>query len=274
MGKAGSSKKKKKKNGYPAALKERGSLTDEISESDSSSSLAEMEAIEASLVRAKREKDASFQKRDAAATAALNKLPVFCIGNAQGRPLTFKLSSGNLFDLGDEEKAVFYAGVADAKAQLSATKTASPHLKCDLLTVGLGTAFKLATQGRAMIVPDAAEIEAAGAPPGVQPMGIELPLFACTKLVTAEDGSLPLYMSHAECSKAVAHAQAALPAEILEVSTLGLQSVFEQLVDPSVETTFRLVPPEASLTFRESYLGHGVYMRRCAEPEDAVPPLV
>ena len=218
-------------------------------------------------------KEAAVSAEDAA-SAALNKLPVFAIANSEKKPLTFKLS------LGDQMAAIFYADVESAKAQLATTKKSSPDLGCDLITVGLGTAFRLASAGKAIIVPDAAELTAAGAPAGIQPMGIELPLFGCMKMVGAVEGGgerpvLPLYMSHAECAAAVAEAQAACPAGTppLEITTVGLESLYAQLTDPGFDKTFKLVAPAASLQHCESYLGNGVFMRRVEDPDDAVPPL-
>ena len=207
-----------------------------------------------------------------AADADLNKLPVFAIANSEKKPLTFKLGLGE-----QPMMAIFYADVESAKFQLSETKKSSPDLVCDVITVGLGTAYRLVRQGKAFIVPDAAELKAAGAPEGIQPIGIELPLFACMKIVGMGDGErevLPLYVSYAECASAVAEAQAAAPSETLEITTVGLQSVWEQLTDPTLDKTFKFVAPAASLHHCEHYLGNGVYMRRCEDPDDAVPALV
>lgn len=260
MGKGGSSKKKK--NGGGGAEKSPA----QSAESDDS-------ILDAAIKQNEKAAEEAVLTTVDAALAALNKLPVFAIANNDKKPLTFKLS------LGDEMMAIFYADVESAKAQLSDTKKSSPNLVCDLITVGLGTAFKLASEGKAMIVPDTAELKAAGAPEGIQPMGLELPLFVCMKIMAAPPGDgkravLPVYMSYSDCAKAISAAQAACPSETLEVTTLGLQSVFEQLTDPAFDKTFKFIAPEASLHHCEHYLGNGVYIRRFEDPDDAVPPLM
>lgn len=200
----------------------------------------------------------------AAAAAALNKLPVFAIANREKKPLEFKV--------GDAMKVIFYADVAAAKEQLATTKRDSPDLYeqhgCDVITVGLGSAYKLACDGKAVIVPGIADLRGAGAPEGVQPIGLDLPLFACMKMWKLDDDEkpvLPLFMCHADCAAAVAEAnEAEKPEEPLEISILSLQSVVEHLANPSSET-FAFVPPSASVDFFSTYIGSGVYMREVKE---------
>lgn len=206
---------------------------------------------------------------DAASTAAaaLNKLPVFAIANREKKPLEFKV--------GDVMKAVFYADVAAAMDQLKTTKRESPDLYaqhgCDVITVGLGSAYKLACDGKAVIVPGVADLRGAGAPEGVQPMGIELPLFACMKMWKMDDSSkpvLPLFMSHADCAAQVAEANEAEKPDVpLEISILSLSSVVEHLAEPSSDS-FAFVPPSASVEHFNTYVGSGVYMRKVEEPPD------
>lgn len=261
MGKGGGAKKNKPSNGANA---KRGPDA-AAANGDDDDSILNAAAAENSALQQKAAQEAAD-----AAVAALNALPVFAIANSDKKPLQFKLG------LGEQQMAIFYADVEAAKAQLATTKKSSPNLGCDLITVGLGTAHRLSCEGKAMVVPSEAELRAAGAPEGIQPMGIEMPLFACMKMLGVgedERSVLPVFMSFADCAKAVAQAQAAAPGEVLEISTLSLQSVYEQLTDPSFGKTFSFIAPSASLHHVEHYLGQGVYMRRVEDERDAVPPL-
>ena len=116
-------------------------------------------------------------------------MPVFTVANEEGKPLQY--------EIGEKPLAVFYADVNAAKMENTAAQRQYPDLGCDIIPVGLGSAYKLSVEGKAMIVPGIADLKAAGAPPGAQPMGQELPLFACMEM--SRDGAdgpvLPLFMS-------------------------------------------------------------------------------
>jgi hypothetical protein len=196
----------------------------------------------------------------------LDKLPVFTVANGEGQPLQYQV--------GDRPLAIFYADVDAAKKELSAATSQLGEGNCDIIPVGLGNAFKLSCDGKAMVVPGVAELQAAGAPPGAQPMGQELPLFACMEMSSdGEDGPvLPLFMSHADCAAAVAQAtDADGPEDALEISCLSLPSVVERLggvADDPSKGAFSFVAPSASVKHVESYVGNGVYWRN-AETEEA-----
>lgn len=201
---------------------------------------------------------ASAAAASAAATAKLDKLPVFTVANPEGKPLQFKI--------GGKPMSIFYADIEAAKTRLAETKRANtdPTFACDLVTVSLGSAYELSCAGKAMIVPGLADLKAAGAPDDAQPMGQELPLFACMKMGRySEDGLVvPLFMSHADCVK-IAQADAAAPdGTPVEISALTLASVVEQLIaaDPNAPK-FSFVAPSAALQHIKSYMGGGVYMR-------------
>ena len=73
--------------------------------------------------------------------------------------------------------AIFYADVEAAKTELATAQKENEALReCDIIPVGLGCAFKLSTDSKAMIVPGRGELTAAGAPPDANPMGQMLPL--------------------------------------------------------------------------------------------------
>lgn len=188
--------------------------------------------------------------------AVLDKLPVFSVANSEGQPLQYQV--------GQKSLALFYADVEAAKAQLTAAQDQNPELMkgCDLVPVGLGNAFKLSCDGKAMIVPGLAELRAAGAPEDAQPLGQELPLFACMEMSREGDEAalqegpvVPLFMSHADCAAAVAEATDVS----VDISGLSLASVVEQLSGSS--GAFSFVAPSASLQHVHSYVGQGVYWR-------------
>ena len=196
--------------------------------------------------------------------AALDKLPVFSVANPEGQPLQYQV--------GQQTLALFYADIDAAKAQLAAAQDQNPEQMkgCDLVPVGLGNAFKLSSDGKAMIVPGLAELQAAGAPEDAQPMGQELPLFACMEMSREGDEAalqegpvVPLFMSHSDCAAYVAEATGVS----VDISGLSLASVVEQLTGTSGAYSF--VPPSASLQHVNSYVGQGVYWRPADQEGEA-----
>jgi hypothetical protein len=191
--------------------------------------------------------------------------------NEDGQPLEFKV--------GDRPIALFYADVEAAKTQLAGIQKQSPDLTCDLMPVGLGSAFKLSCQNKAMVVPGLAELVAAGAPEDAQPLGQELPLFACMKMSREREGDdgpvVPLFMSFADCDKAVKQVTDAAETDeetkaALEISCLSLASVVEQLAgldEPASSGAFAFEAASASLQHIEAYVGKGVYWRPVDEDE-------
>ena len=111
---------------------------------------------------------------------------------------------------------------------------------------------------------------ASGAPEGADPMGQELPLFACMGLKREVEAGrkVPLFMSAADCASAAAEESDAA----LEVDAVfSLQSVVEELAAldfPSSEGEFAFEPPSASLQHLASYVGQGVYMRKVDADEE------
>lgn len=153
-----------------------------------------------------------------------------------------------------------------AKTQLATAQDQFPELECDLIPVGLGSAYKLSCTGKAILVPSVAALLAAGAPEGTEPLGQELPMFACMEITRAgEEGPLvPLFMSYVDYSEAVAReTDAYAPEQPLQMVCLSLASVVEELAgldDPS-SGAFSFVAPSESLQHIETYLGKGVYWR-------------
>ena len=111
--------------------------------------------------------------------AALDKLPVFTVANSEEQPLQYQV--------GERKLAVFYADVKVATKEYIAARDRADGgetalVGCDIIQIGLGAAYKLSVEGTAMIVPGMAELRAAGAPEDAQPIGQELPLFACMEM--------------------------------------------------------------------------------------------
>jgi len=202
--------------------------------------------------------------------AALDKLPVFTVANSEEQPLQYQV--------GERKLAVFYADVKVATKEYIAARDRADGgetalVGCDIIQIGLGAAYKLSVGGTAMIVPGMAELQAAGAPEDAQPIGQELPLFACMEMKLEGDAGqkVPLFMSYDDCAAAVAQeSNADVPLEINAV--LSLQSLVEELGELSVDEAlqapsgeFALQAPSASLQHGASYVGAGVYMRKVAE---------
>jgi len=184
---------------------------------------------------------------------ALDELPVFTLANAEGQPLKFQV--------GQRIIAVFYADVEAAKVELAKL---DQDLGCDLLTVGLGSAYRLACNDKGMVVPGLAELRALGAPEDAQPLGQELPLFACMEMTKEgnEGPVLPLFMSYADCAAAVAEASDAAEREDpLQITGLSLAGV----VEDSPSGSFSFVPPSVSMEHITAYVGKGVYWRPVEE---------
>ena len=191
----------------------------------------------------------------------LDELPVFTVANGEGQPLEYTTAGPK----GERQLAIFYIDVEAAMKQTTAAKAQFPDLGCDIISTGLGFAFKLSSEGGALIVPGVAELQGAGAPEGSNPMGQEVPLF-CSMELTREGGKVLLFMSYADCAEAVSQA----PGGALEVDTiLSLQSTVEELADLEDPSSgeFVLVAPSASLQHVASYVGQGVYMRKVEEGE-------
>eukprot|EP00325_Prymnesiales_sp_UTEX-LB-985_P008717 CAMPEP_0174708096 /NCGR_PEP_ID=MMETSP1094-20130205/10442_1 /TAXON_ID=156173 /ORGANISM="Chrysochromulina brevifilum, Strain UTEX LB 985" /LENGTH=228 /DNA_ID=CAMNT_0015906601 /DNA_START=27 /DNA_END=713 /DNA_ORIENTATION=- len=184
--------------------------------------------------------------------AALDRLPVFTVANGEGLPLQYEVDG--------KPVAMFYADVEDAKKELELAQRDNPKLDCDLIPVGVGSAFRLQCEGKAVLLPAQADLAAAGAPPSTSAMGQALPLFACMEMSQEADGGgqpkLPLFMAWADCAAAVSQAtQADSPDETLEIVGLSLPSVVDRLASMDADDpAFIFIPPTGSKRFIAEYM--------------------
>jgi len=187
--------------------------------------------------------------------ATLDLIPVFSCADEQAAPIQYERNGTPL--------ALFYADVEAAQAELASSREMFPHDPIDLVPFGLGAAFKLAAEDKAMLIPSSSEITAAGGPPGVSPVGQALPLFVCMEMSEEQpDGTprLPLFMSKADALKAIAEAtETDSPEEQLDLVCISLDRAIELLVtvEPGKEApSFRFIPPSSSLRFINEYVNN------------------
>ena len=178
----------------------------------------------------------------------LDQLPTFTVANGKGQPLEYEIEG--------TPSAIFYADLEEAKKELAAAQAQYPDLGCDLIPVGVGSAYSLSVEGKAQLVPSTAELQRAGMPPGGSAMGQALPLFACMEMSQDSDNgpALPLFMSWADAKEAVAQASDTdSPDEELEIVGLSLPSVVERL--SSIEKpAFIFIPPSDSAAYIREYI--------------------
>ena len=76
--------------------------------------------------------------------SSLNRLPSFTVANERGQPLEYEAPGGTPL-------AMFYADVQAAQAELVDARKMYPELDCGVIPVGVGTAFRLASEGKALL---------------------------------------------------------------------------------------------------------------------------
>lgn len=190
----------------------------------------------------------------AALSAELDQCPAFSVANAEGQPLQYEREGNAL--------AMFYTDLDAAKAELSQARSQLPELALDIIPVGIGSAYKLACEGKAVLVPSRMEQAQASGPEGESFPGDALPLFGCLELSQrGADGAprLPLFMSASDAQAAVAQASAAEEQESgekveLDIMVLSLERAVELLITVPDTPAFNFVPPTSSLDFIRAYL--------------------
>ena len=160
--------------------------------------------------------------------------------------------------------ALFFVEVADAQTELEEVKSAMPDLPLDVIPFPLSEAFQWWCEDKGTIVPTLAAIKAAGAPDGVEPLGQQVPLFACLEMqAESKEGkpALPLFFVHAEAKEAMEMALAAdedteenIVEETFKVVSLSLQRAVELLATVPSTPAFQFVTPVSSSQYVAGYL--------------------
>ena len=215
----------------------------------------------------------------------LDSVPIFCVANKEGTPVAYSITVKKTKEAEDQDKEenaepitfqvpFFYTDVEDAKIELKKVKesnTAEKADEMDLIPFPLGSAFEMWSKDQAVIVPSGKAVQQAGAPPGTNPIGQPVPLFACMEIMQEaelpdadnKEGKtkvvpvLPLFMVLEECNAAVDQAveMDGGKSEDFEVVSLSLTRAVEQLATQVKEFPgFQLMPPQASLEYINNYL--------------------
>uniref|UniRef100_A0A7S2HSG9 Uncharacterized protein n=1 Tax=Helicotheca tamesis TaxID=374047 RepID=A0A7S2HSG9_9STRA len=186
----------------------------------------------------------------------LDTVPIFTCANEKGHPLQYSV------EVNDDSFPVpfFYCDVGDALEELTkARKETEMGDELDIIPFPLGKAFQLWATDKAVIIPSKDAIMQAGAPPGSNPLGQHVPLFACMDIMQeGEDGKpvLPLFFVLDEANTAVEEATQADGGspEDFEVVSLSLPRAVELLAGAAEGPAFQFIPPKASIQHIEDYL--------------------
>lgn len=191
----------------------------------------------------------------------LDQIPIFTVATAEGHPIAYQvqLSADQTFTV-----PFFYCEVADALVELEKAKNNTEIANADNMDIvpfALGQAFELWCKDEAVIVPSKQAILQAGAPPGTNPVGQQVPMFACMEIMEeAEDGSgrLPLFMALDDANEAVQQAvdvgEDQVKREEFEVVCLSLSGAIEQLATIPETPAFHFIPASSSIRYIEEYL--------------------
>jgi len=187
----------------------------------------------------------------------LDQVPVFAVANADGQPIKYRIErKDDSFDI-----PFFYTHVEDALQELEKAKENSPTLKgMDINPYPLGGIFRMWATDAAVIVPNKRSIIQAGAPPNANPMGQQVPLFACMEIAQeTKEGKpcLPLFFELEDANDAVAQAVSLDGGKVedFEVVGLNLPEAVNLLANAKEDTAaFEFIPPESSLKHIREYL--------------------
>jgi hypothetical protein len=136
----------------------------------------------------------------------LNQLPIFAVATAEGNPLAYEIETdGKTFSV-----PCFFCDIEEAKKELEDTKKQKMYAEgIDLVPFPLGEALELWAKDEAVIRPSNDAILQAGAPPGTNPIGQQVPLFAFMDIMEEDEngqGVLPLFMVLEDANAALAAA--------------------------------------------------------------------
>lgn len=181
----------------------------------------------------------------------MNTVPVFCCANREGQPLKYQVQEYQL--------AFFFCDVEGAKVELAKAKKETSIEGLDIVPYPLGEVFQLASENQAIIIPSAESLAAAGAPAEVDPIGQQIPLFACMEIMQQlEDGTavLPLFFKLEEAQAALKMALEADggDASDFEITGLSLEQAVESLATVPETPAFQFITPAASIEHIEKYL--------------------
>jgi hypothetical protein len=185
----------------------------------------------------------------------LNELPIFTVATKEGNPLAYEIeNNGKTVSV-----PCFFCDIEDAKKELENTKQNSDMEGVDLVPFPLGEAFQLWVKDEAVIVPSKDAILQAGAPPGTNPIGQQVPLFGCLDIMEEGEngkGVLPLFMVKEDANAALTDAVEADGGSIddFEVVSFSLNRAVELLATVPDTTAFKFVPPSASMKYIQDYL--------------------
>jgi hypothetical protein len=187
--------------------------------------------------------------------ADLNKLPIFTVANQEGKPLAYTVETTD----NSYTAPFFYVDIDDALAELQSAKDSTELEGLDLVPFPMGQAFQLWASDQAIIVPSKQAILEAGAPPDTNPVGQQVPLFACMDIIQeTDDGKnvLPLFMLLEDANFAMEQAVQADggDAKDFEVVSLSLGRAVEMLATVPDTPAFQFVPPSSSVKYIQEYL--------------------
>jgi len=186
----------------------------------------------------------------------LDQVPVFAVANAEGQPIKYRIERKD----SSFEVPLFYTHVEDALGELEKAKENTPLPGMDINPYPLGGIFQMWATDGAIIVPNKKSIIQAGAPPNANPMGQQVPLFACMEIAQENEKGkpvLPLFFELADAQNAVSQAVSldGGKEEDFEVVGLNLPEAVSLLANSKEDTTaFQFVPPASSLNHIRDYL--------------------
>lgn len=179
----------------------------------------------------------------------LNAVPAFACANDQGQPLQYNVGSGPL--------AFFFLDIKAAKEELEKARQDTKLDGLNLIPFPLGEVFEMGAKQMALIVPSQKSIEDAGAPPLMNPLGQQVPLFGCMDMTqNRPDGSsmVPLFLSMEEAKEAMDMALQTVPdaeKSQFDISVIPLAGAVQMQATRS-DRSFTYVPPTSSIDYLRS----------------------
>jgi hypothetical protein len=186
----------------------------------------------------------------------LDEVPVFTVATQEGNPLAYEVQAE---DETSHTLPFFYCDVAEALAELEGARNNTGLEGLDILPFPLGQAFKLWATAEAILIPSKAAILQAGAPPGTNPVGQQVPMFACMEIIEeGPDGQdqLPLFMSFDDANSALKLAVGTDGGKVedYDVVCLSLSGAVQQLATVPDIPGFHFVAPSTSVSYIQEKL--------------------